>query len=127
MNYVSRFVTQTAYRLDKKSLAGKGNVLSFNPFDINVTDTTLISTNFSLRQSLFFNQSSPVFGFDYTYQDNRSKQLLTIGYESRQLQTHELRTRWNISHAWGFFTTSSGGQKITLSQFFINRKFQIAI
>ena len=127
VNFTSRFVSQTAYRVDKKSLAAaNSNVLSFNPFDINVTDTNLISTNYSLRQALFFNQSSPVFGFDYTYQDTKSKQLLTIGYESRELETHELRTRWNISHAWGFFVNSTLGQKTTLSQFFQNRNFHIA-
>ncbi len=127
VNFLSRFVSQTAYRVDKKSLVGNSGVLSFNPFAIDVNDTNLISTNYTMRQALFFNQSSPVFGFDYTFQDNKSKQLLTNGYESRQLQTHELRTRWNITHAWGFFTTSSTGQKITLSQFFSNRNFQIAL
>jgi len=126
VNFAGRFVSQTAYRVDKKSLAASNsNVLSFNPFQINVSDTNLISTNYSLRQALFFNQSSPVFGFDYTYTDTKSKQLLTIGYESRELQTQELRTRWNISHSWGFFVNSTIGQKTTLSQFFLNRNFQI--
>jgi hypothetical protein len=127
VNFAGRFVSQTAYRVDKKSIAAtNGNVLSFNPFDINITDTNLISTNYSLRQALFFNQSSPVFGFDYTYQDNKSKQLLTIGYESRELATQELRTRWNLSHAWGVFVNSTIGQKTVLSQFFANRNFNIS-
>jgi len=126
VNFLGRFVSQTAYRVDKKSIVTNSNVLSFNPFNINVSDTSLISTNYSLRQAIFFNQSSPVFGFDYTFQNTKGKQLLTNGYESRELKTHELRTRWNISHAWGFFTTSTVGQKTTLSQFFSNRNFQIA-
>ncbi|MGZ3863975.1 MAG: hypothetical protein ACXVPN_05605 [Bacteroidia bacterium] len=127
MKFTSRFVSQTAYRVDKKAVAPQnGDVLNFNPFNIDVKDTNLISTNYSLRQALFFNQSSPVFGFDYTYQDTKSKQLLTIGYESRELETHELRTRWNISHAWGIFINSTLGQKTVLSQFFVNRNFKIA-
>ncbi|MGZ4082110.1 MAG: hypothetical protein ACXVOH_11600 [Bacteroidia bacterium] len=127
MKFTSRFVSQTAYRVDKKSIAPtNGDVLNFNPFDINVKDTNLISTNYSLRQALFFNQSSPVFGFDYTYQDTKNKQLLTIGYESRELETHELRTRWNMTHAWGIFVNSTLGQKTVLSQFFVNRNFKIA-
>ncbi len=127
VNLMSRFVSQTAYRVDKKTYAANGQVMKFNPFEIDVNDTSLISTNYNLRQSLFFNQSSAVFGFDYTFQDNKSKQLLTNGYESRGLQTHELRTRWNITHAWGFFTTSSYGQKLTSSQFFANRNFNVQI
>lgn len=127
VKFAGRFVSQTAYRVDKKSLAQtNGNVFNFNPFNINITDTSLISTNYTLRQALFFNQSSPAFGFDYTYQDNKSKQLLTIGYESRELATHELRTRWNITHAWGFFVNSTIGNKTVLSQFFANRNFNIA-
>lgn len=127
MGFISRFVSQTAYRVDKKTYAANGQTLKFNPFDINVNDTSLISTNYNLRQSLFFNQSSAVFGFDYTFQDNKSKQLLTNGYEGRELQTHELRTRWNLNRAWGFFTTSSMGQKTTTSQFFTARNFTIKI
>lgn len=127
VDFMGRFVSQTAYRVDKKVYAANGQELKFNPFDINVNDTSLISTNYTLRQSVFFNQSSPVFGFDYTYQDNKSKQLLTNGYESRELLTHELRTRWNLTQAWGFFTTSSAGLKTTLSQFFANRNFRIQV
>jgi len=127
VDFMGRFVSQTAYRVDKKTYAANGQVFKFNPFEIDVNDTNLISTNYNLRQSLFFNQSSPKFGFDYTYQDNKSKQLLTNGYESRGLETHELRTRWNITQAWGFFTTSSVGEKIAVSQFFANRNFNIAI
>jgi hypothetical protein len=124
---LGRFVSQTAYRVDKKTYAANGQALKFNPFDINVNDTSLISTNYTLRQSIFFNQSSAVFGFDYTFQDNKSKQLLTNGYEARVFQTHELRTRWNLSHAWGFFTTSTAGIKTTQSQYFANRNFQIQV
>jgi len=127
VNFMGRFVSQSAYRVDKKTYAANGQVMKFNPFDIRVNDTSLISTNYNLRQSLFFNQSSPVFGFDYTFQDNKSKQLLTNGYESRELVSHEFRTRWNITRAWGFFTTSMAGQKTALSQFFTSRNFSLQI
>ncbi len=126
-NFMARFVSQSAYRIDKKIYADNGQTFKFNPFDIDVNDTSLISTNYNLRQSLFFNQSSAVFGFDYTFQDNKGKQLLTNGYESRELQTHELRTRWNITRAWGFFTTSTAGQKTATSQFFASRNYHIEI
>lgn len=125
MNFAARFVSQTAYRVDKKTYAANGQVMKFNPFDINLNDTALISTNYNFRQALFFNQSSPVFGFDYTFQDNKGKQLLTNGYEWRSLQTHELRTRWNLTHAWGFFTTNSYALKENGSQFFSARNFTI--
>ena len=125
VNALSRFVSQTAYRVDKKTYAADGQAMKFNPFDIEIADTSLIATSYNFRQSLFFNQSSAVFGFDYTFIDNKTKQLLTNGYESRELQSHELHGRWNLSQAWGLFTTGTAGEKSAGSQFFSNRNYTI--
>ncbi len=124
MKFLSRFVTQTAYRMDKKTQA-QLNVLRFNPFDADSDDSLLTSMAFNFRQALFFNQSSQVFGFDFTYQDNRNKQLVTNGYESRELQTNELKMRWNITKSWGFFLNTTYGFKTTASQFFTSRNYKI--
>jgi hypothetical protein len=124
MKFFSRFATQTAYRIDKKTQS-QFNVLNFNPFDANPDDSLLMSMTFNFRQALFFNQSAQVFGFDFTYQDNRNKQLLTNGFESRGLQTNELRVRWNITRAWGFFVNSTYGLKSNASQFFSTRNYKI--
>lgn len=125
LDALSRFVSQTAYRVDKKTYATTGQAFRFNPFDIRVNDTSLIATSYNFRQSLFFNQTSAVFGFDYTFLDNKSKQLLTNGYESRELRSHELHTRWNLTQAWGFFTTTTLAEKSAGSQFFSNRNYNI--
>ncbi len=126
MEFASRFVSQTAYRIDSKSYSSnQANPLSFNPFQVSLSDTNLMSFNSSLRQSLFFNQSNPKYGFDYTYQDNQGKQLLVSGYDARSLQSHELRTRWNVTRAWGIFTTSQIGTKGSASQLFQNRNYQV--
>jgi hypothetical protein len=66
-----------------------------------------------------------VFGFDFTYQDNRNKQLVTNGYESRGLQTNELKVRWNITKSWGFFVSGTYGTKINSSQYFSSRNYTI--
>ncbi|MFL5754527.1 MAG: hypothetical protein ACJ76F_14030 [Bacteroidia bacterium] len=122
--FMARFVSQTAYRLDKKTTNTSN--FSFNPFDLRVNDSLLLSTNYSFRQALFFNQNSSVAGFDYTFQNNKSKQLLTNGFESRELQTHELRLRWNLTKAWGLFANNTLGQKTATSQFFSTRNYVIA-
>jgi hypothetical protein len=125
MDALARFVSQTAYRVDKKTFADNGQALRFNPFSVDISDTSLIATSYNLRQSVFFNQNSAVFGFDYTFLDNKSKQLLTNGFESRELQSHELHSRWNLSQAWSFFTTTTLGEKSAGSQFFSNRNYTI--
>ncbi|MEO8760207.1 MAG: hypothetical protein ABI388_03755, partial [Bacteroidia bacterium] len=101
------------------------NQVQINPFKSNINDTSLLASNFSFRQALFFNQTSPVYGFDYTYEDNRTKQLLTNGFESHRLQNNTLNTRWNITRAWGFFVTTILGNKYNNSQYFTTRNYQI--
>lgn len=124
MKFLARLSTQTAYRMDKKSQAGN-EVIRLNLFDVNSSDTTLTSMAFNFRQALFFNQSSPVFGFDYTFSDNRNKQLLTNGFESRNIASHEFHSRWNITKDLGIFLNAQSGLKINASQFFVNRNFSI--
>lgn len=122
LKFVSRFATQTIYRIDKKTY--KEELFSFNPFEL--TDTTkLASLNASFRQSLFFNQSAAVFGTDYTYQNNLSKQLLVNGFEIRGNETHEFRWRWNVTRAWSLNSTNIYGIKQNQSGFFSIRNYKI--
>jgi hypothetical protein len=121
---VGRFSTQTVYRSDNKSLEDPDKQV-YNPFDTRINDSLLITTNSSFRQALFFNQNSAVGGFDYNYQDNKSKQLLVNGLESRNHVTHELHTRINITKAFGLFTSSTLGNKKTNSLYLSNRNYDI--
>ena len=124
VKFIGKFVSQTTYKVDQKNVS-KNNSLQINPFKSNINDTSLLSSNFSFRQALFFNQTSPVYGFDYTYEDNRTKQLLTNGFESHRLQNNTLNTRWNITRAWGFFVTTIVGNKFNNSEYFSTRNYQI--
>ncbi len=123
LQFISRFVSQTVYRVDKKTT--DNTQLNLDPFNTPMSDSLLLFINNSFRQALFFNQNSSIAGFDYTYQDNTSKQLLTNGFESRALQTHELRIRWNINRAWGIFSNNTFGLKSNVSQYFSSRNYAI--
>lgn len=124
MNFISRFATQSVYRIDKKTY--NDQLFSFNPIDINDT-AKLASLNVSLRQSLFFNQSAAVFGTDYTYQNSISRQLLTNGYESRGNETHEFRWRWNVTRSWSINSTNITGKKSNTSLFLTTRNYNIEL
>ncbi len=124
MKFISRFASQSVYRVDKKSY-DEGKLFTFNPVDINLKDSLLTALNYSLRQSLFFNQSAAVFGTDYTYQSNLSKQLLTNGYETRENTTHEWRWRWNVTRSWSLNSTNIYGIKSTQSLFLSTRNYKI--
>lgn len=124
LKFVSRFATQTAYRIDKKT-RDNGSLFSFNPLEINLQDSLLTAINYSFRQSLFFNQSSAVFGTDYTFQNNLSKQLNTNGFETRGNTAHEWRWRLNFTRAWSINSTNITGIKQNASEFLSIRNYKI--
>ncbi len=124
LRFIGRFASQSVYRVDKKSY-DNGKLFTFNPIDINLKDSSLTSLNSSLRQSLFFNQSGAVFGTDYTFQHNLTKQLLTNGFETRGTTTHEWRWRWNATRAWSINSTNITGLKTNQSSYASTRNFNI--
>jgi len=124
LKFISRFATQTVYRVDKKS-NDNGQLFTFNPIDISLNDSLLTALNYSFRQSLFFNQSAAVFGTDYTYQNNLGKQLLTNGFETRGNTTHEWKWRWNVTRAWSLNSVNVYGVKQAESGFFSTRNYKI--
>lgn len=124
MKFIGRFASQSAYRIDKKT-NDDGQLFTFNPVNINLNDSLLTALNYSLRQSIFFNQGAAVFGTDYTYQSNLSKQLLTNGYETRENTTHEWRWRWNVTKSWSLNSTNVFGIKSNESGFLTTRNYKI--
>jgi hypothetical protein len=122
--FIGRFATQSVYRVDNKTY-DNGQFFNQNFFKSNVQDTGLLSTNYALRQSVFFNQSATVFGMDYNFLNNKNKQLLLNGFDSRDNFSHEIRIRINFLKAWGFLSNSTGGYKTYNSQFFAARNYKI--
>jgi hypothetical protein len=121
--FMNRWMLQTAFRSDNKTYDDK-HINNFNPL-LQVNDSLLIASNKNLRQSIFFNQSSAVFGADYTYTDNHSKQLLVNGIEERSLLSHEARCRVNFFKSWSINSSGLFSQKGYNSQFLSNRNYLI--
>jgi hypothetical protein len=78
-----------------------------------------------VRQSVFFNQSSAVFGADYTYINNKSKQLLTNSIEKKTIESHEVKGRLNFLKAWALTSSGMLSFKGNNSQLFATRNFYI--
>lgn len=121
--FLTRWMLQTAMRMDNKINDNKG-FANYNPFAA-VSGSLLIASNNNIRQSLFFNQNSAVFGADYTYINNRSKQILTNGMEEKTLESHEIKGRLNFLKAWAINSTNNTGIKQNSSQFFPVRNYLI--
>lgn len=122
--FVGRFASQTVYRVDNKTY-DKGQFFNYDFFRSTVNDTLLLATNYALRQSVFFNQSATVFGMDYTFTNNKNKQLLLNGFDARDNYAHELRWRFNFLKSWSIMSNNSAGIKSYASQFFKTRNYAI--
>lgn len=120
---LAKFSNITSLRIDKKVLSGDG--LIFNPYQTNVSENNLISLNSFVRNTLFFNRSNPVFGFDINLQKLNSKLLLTNGFDSRSNKEQGVRIRWNFVRKSNFILSLSNGNKDFNSELFNNRDYAI--
>ena len=121
---IAKFSNQTSYRVDNKLLE-KDLLKALNPFQNNVADSILITTNAAFRNTLSFNRSSNIFGMDITWQDNKNKAILTNGFESRELKSFVNNIRWNISRVYSVTLNSENGTKSNRSEFSSNRDYNI--
>ncbi len=121
-SFINRWVLQTALQFDNK-ISDASRKYNFNPFEVSY-DSVLASNN-NVRQSVFFNQSSAVFGADYTYVNNKSQQLLTNGIEGRLLESHEVKWRFNFFKAWAINSDNIFSMKGNNSEFFSQRNYRI--
>jgi len=114
---------QTTLRLDNK-IEDRNDLKAINPFFVE-NDTAILASNNNIRQSVFFNQSSAVFGADYTFINNQSKQLLTNRLEFKDLVSHLVRWRYNFHPSWTFFNDNTLSEKGNASEFFSVRDYKI--
>ena len=122
--FISKFSNQTVYTANRKT--NNQNVEdTYNPFLTEIADTSLISLSSSIRNTFFFNRSNQKFGADYTYQNIKSKVLLTSGFDSRAHEFNDVRIRWNITRKLTWQQKGILGQKNALADYTSGRNYSI--
>ncbi|MES2679161.1 MAG: hypothetical protein V4635_04715 [Bacteroidota bacterium] len=121
--FINRWMFQTALRKDNK-INDNNSLDNFNPL-ASIDTSLLIASNNNLRQSVFFNQGSAVFGADYTYMKNQSRQLLTNGLETKELLSNQVKWRLNFLKAWAINSDNTLSTKSNTSEFFPVRDYLI--
>ncbi len=94
--FVSRFSDQGSLQITNR-LTGVPAGEAINPFIPALRDDRIIIAATSLSNTAFFNRSSTVWGLDYAYVRNTSKQLLTYGVEGLTNSQHTGHARWNLT------------------------------
>lgn len=123
---LSRFQNQTMYRIEHKTSTDDLNV-AYNPFipENNILDTALVSMNSTFRNTLYFNKTNSTFGMDISYRNNKNKEYLVNGFETRSLATGALNLRWNFYMSFTFQLSAEQGRKRNASEFFSSRDYDI--
>ncbi len=120
---MARFSNQTRFRVNQKTSDQTAD--TYNPVQRNISDTSLISYNSTIRNTLFFNRTNPIFGADYTVSETGSKTLLANGFDARQVAFQKLGFRWNIKKKFTVKSAIETGEKISEADYTTGRNYAI--
>ncbi|KAA3626268.1 MAG: hypothetical protein DWQ02_20505 [Bacteroidetes bacterium] len=123
--FISRFATRSSLRIDRKTRESLA-VQTANPFQLELPDSALVSVSSIIRNTLFFNQTSTVFNFQLGYNESNRRFVQTSGFEARSLEEFFFKSRWNINTQWSFNVAASKGNKISNSEFFNEKDYDLA-
>lgn len=121
--WLSRTWFQSGYQVNKKE-AGTGASL-LNPFQTSTGDAALINLGGTFTNSLSINRQNPKWGADLNQVTSTTKSLLTYGYETRELQSVQLKTRWAVNRRILFEADGKTVQNSLLTPGFSNRNYDI--
>jgi hypothetical protein len=91
----SRLSVRCSWQLFKKQISDRD--FELNPFSKISNDTSLITLNNFISNTLFFNRTSTKWGFEVTHVRNSGRSIATYGAETRINEEFINRLRWNIS------------------------------
>lgn len=123
--FLGRFSTLSNLQINRKTRESNA-VNPWNPLQLDVPDTALVSLSANMRNTLFFNRANPDFSLQLGQSDNRNRIVQTTGYESRRLSEYFLQGRANFSSTLSSELRFSWGEKASDSEFFNNRDYTLS-
>ncbi|MFV8441071.1 hypothetical protein [Flavobacterium sp. LB2P44] len=99
---LSYFYNQTAFIIDRKNRSDDNN-FELNPF--SGSNENVLGLNSSLRNSLFYNRGKQNHSTTYSYLENKTKNLLSIGSQEATNNSHQVQYNHLFQKNWlfGFF------------------------
>ncbi len=123
LKFFGRFNTTSSLQINKKEISNGG--FEFNPFSKKLADTSLITLNSFLSNTLYFNRSSTIWGINITHRLNNRKSLLNYGFESNSLRDLTLKGRWNLNRSIATSLTNKFIKNKLSTPLFSNRNYLI--
>ncbi len=123
-NFLSKFSTQSTLTINRKTLDAPG-VSAWNPFQLDIADTSLVSASSNIRNILFFNRADPKYDVQIGNTILSNKFVQTSGFESRRNREQFFRSRVNASRSISLQLNLAQGARFSDSEFFDNRDYNI--
>lgn len=120
--FLTRFSALVVYRTDRRTSSNDA-ALYLNPFIFNVNDILLLSSNASLRGTLYINRNNPTWSADINRINGQSKNLLVNGFETRKNDETTLNTRMNFNRNYGAVIQLINGKRAYYSQILKTRNY----
>ena len=93
----SHFYNQTSYLIDRKTKRN-GTNFNINPFNNSTKNQLGLQLNF--RNVLFFNRGKQHYTTSYTFLDNTTRSILSIGFIENSLKSHQIHFNHKIAESW---------------------------
>ena len=124
LKFLSRFSNSATLRIGQKN-SSKNIAKALNPFQFNLADSTLISSQVNFNNNLSFNQLSQYWGIDYMYRYTQNKNLLYYGMETSRLGMNQVIVRGKPHQNITIKTDYIYSDKRNFSVFFPSRDYNI--
>ena len=123
----SHFYDQASFIVDSKKFKD-GNTFNLNPFEAlkdDIETDNFVSLNYSVRNVLFLNRGKQRYTTSYTYLNNKSRNLLSIGFQQNKTNSHQLNFNHKFSTNWLVNTLASLGTDDSKSENYTSRNYTI--
>jgi len=124
LKFLSRFSNAATLRVGQKN-SSKNMAKALNPFQFNMTDSSLISSQVNFNNNLSFNQLSQFWGMDYIFRYNQNKTMLYYGMETNRLNLNQFIVRGKPHQNITLKIDYTNSDKRNYSAFFSSRNYHI--
>ncbi|MFE3867293.1 hypothetical protein ACFX5E_04280 [Flavobacterium sp. LS2P90] len=119
---LSYFYNQTAFIIDRKTKS-EGDNFELNPF--SSSDENVLGLNSSFRNSLFYNRGKQNHSITYSYLQNQTKNLLSIGSQEAKNSSHQLQYTHLYKKSWLFNFFGKTIQSSIASENFLEKNYEV--
>ncbi len=120
---LSYFYNQTSYSMDRKETRNSDG-FNLNPFK-NSDD--LLGLNANFRNSLFYNRGKQQHSITYTYLNNHSKNLLSVGSVENSSVAHQLQYAHLFQKLWLISLDTKTIQSAAKTENYSSRNYELAV